>query len=76
MADWATLGVSPPTDKTDRLQTGRFVRAMLVRTLALVVPVWIIVFLMDAPKGDQSHRRRFGCGDRVGDRLAVVPDSP
>jgi len=49
MADWATLGVPPPADKTDRLQTGRFVRAMLVRTLALVVPVWIIVFLMEAP---------------------------
>ena len=49
MADWATLGVPPPKDKTDRVQTGRFVRAMLVRTLVLVIPVWIIVFLTEPP---------------------------
>jgi hypothetical protein len=49
MAGWATLGVPPPKDKTDRVQAGRFVRAMLVRTLALVIPVWIIVFLMEPP---------------------------
>ena len=45
---WGPLG-SAPKDKTDRVQTGRFVRAMLIRTLALVIPVWIIVFLMEPP---------------------------
>lgn len=49
MAGWATLGVPPPNDKADRVETGRFVRAMLVRTLAIVIPVWIIVFLMEPP---------------------------
>jgi Na+/melibiose symporter-like transporter len=45
MSNWATLGVSPPTKPVDRLSSGRFVRAMLVRTLVVVCPIWIVLLL-------------------------------
>jgi Na+/melibiose symporter-like transporter len=45
MSNWATLGVRPPAKPVDRLSSGRFVRAMLVRTLGIVCPIWILLLL-------------------------------
>ena len=45
MSNWATLGVPPPAKPVDRLSSRRFVRAMLVRTLAIACPIWILLLL-------------------------------
>jgi hypothetical protein len=50
MKHLATLGVPPPRDPHDRVQSGRFLRTLLLRTLVVVVPVWVLVAL-DGPPG-------------------------
>jgi hypothetical protein len=42
----ATLGVPPPQNPRDRVQTGHFLRAVLTRTLLLVIPLWVLVGLL------------------------------
>jgi hypothetical protein len=49
MRHLATLGVSPPGNPRDRVESGRFVRALLVRTLVVVVPLWVLVALIGPP---------------------------
>jgi Na+/melibiose symporter-like transporter len=38
-----TLGVAPPSKPVDRASSGRFVRAMLARTLVILCPLWIVL---------------------------------
>jgi hypothetical protein len=38
----ATLGVPPPADPHDRVQTGRFLRAFLLRGLVLSPALWVL----------------------------------
>ena len=42
----ATLGVSPPRDPHDRVQSGRFLRALLIRWLVVSVALWALVALI------------------------------
>jgi membrane protein YdbS with pleckstrin-like domain len=42
----ATLGVAPPTDPHDRVQSGRFLRALLARWLVVSVAAWALVWLV------------------------------
>jgi uncharacterized membrane protein len=51
MSNWATLGVVPPSKPVGRESARRFVRAMLVRTLLLVCPIWILVLLLSGWPG-------------------------
>jgi hypothetical protein len=46
MKHLATLGVPPPRDPHDRVQSGRFLRALLLRTLLLVLPAWVLIALL------------------------------
>ena len=41
----ATLGVPPPRDRRDRVQTGRFVRALLARSLLICLAAWLLIAL-------------------------------
>lgn len=51
MSNWATLGVPPPSKPVDRVSSGRFVRAMLVRTLVIVGSIWLLVLVAsDGPR--------------------------
>jgi hypothetical protein len=43
----ATLGVPPPRNPRDRLQTLRFVRALLFRTLLVAIVAWVLLLLVD-----------------------------
>jgi hypothetical protein len=45
MRHLATLGV-PPGDPHDRVQSGRFLRALLLRWLVVSVPLWVLVALV------------------------------
>jgi hypothetical protein len=42
----ATLGVPPPDDPHDRIQSGRFLRALLLRALGVSVAAWALVWLV------------------------------
>jgi hypothetical protein len=42
----ATLGVPPPRNPHDRVQSGRFVRALLLRCLVLSLVLWALVALI------------------------------
>jgi hypothetical protein len=42
----STLGVPPPRDPHDRVQSGRFLRALLLRCLVLAVALWALVALI------------------------------
>jgi hypothetical protein len=42
----ATLGVPPPADSTDRVQSGRFLRALLLRSFVLSLALWAVVALV------------------------------
>ena len=42
----ATLGVPPPDDPHDRVQSGRFLRALLFRWLAVSLVLWALVALV------------------------------
>jgi hypothetical protein len=42
----ATLGVPPPGDAHDRVQSGRFLRALLFRSLVLSLALWGLVALI------------------------------
>jgi hypothetical protein len=41
----ATLGVPPPTDPHDRVQSGRFLRALLLRSLVVSLAAWALVWI-------------------------------
>jgi hypothetical protein len=41
----ATLGVPPPEDPHDRVQSGRFLRAFLARSLVLAAALWALLAL-------------------------------
>ena len=41
-----TLGVPPPHDPHDRVQSGRFLRAFLLRCLGLSLVAWVLVALI------------------------------
>jgi ABC-type bacteriocin/lantibiotic exporter with double-glycine peptidase domain len=42
----ATLGVTPPRDKGDRLQVRRFLRALVARWLVINIVLWSLLVLM------------------------------
>ena len=42
----ATLGVTPPRDKRDRVQVRRFLRALLARWLVVNIAMWSVVLLV------------------------------
>jgi hypothetical protein len=42
----ATLGVSPPRDPKDRVQSGRFLRTLLLRWLVVSLALWAVVALL------------------------------
>ena len=42
----ATLGVPPPHDPHDRVQSERFLRALLLRCLVVSLAVWLLVALI------------------------------
>jgi hypothetical protein len=44
-----TLGVPPPNDPHDRVQSGRFLRAFLLRALVLSLALWAVVALITDP---------------------------
>jgi hypothetical protein len=46
MRNWATLGVPPAADPHDRIQTGRFLRALLGRWLVVSLALWTVVALV------------------------------
>src|SRR4051794_224630 len=48
----ATLGVPPPTDPRARIQSGRFLRALLLRCLGLSV---VLCVLTRTPRGDRLN---------------------
>jgi hypothetical protein len=41
-----TLGVAPPRDPRDRVQSGEFLSALLLRWLGISIVVWAIVFVL------------------------------
>jgi hypothetical protein len=42
----ATLGVPPPNDPHDRVQSGRFLQALLFRWLVVSLAAWALVWLV------------------------------
>jgi hypothetical protein len=42
----ATLGVAPPSDPHDRVQSRRFLRALILRWLFVSVPLWVVVWVV------------------------------
>jgi hypothetical protein len=42
----ATLGVPPPSNPHDRLQSGRFLRTLLLRWLIVSIVLWLLVVLI------------------------------
>jgi hypothetical protein len=42
----ATLGVPPPTDPHDRIQSRRFLRTLLLRWLVVSLAAWALVWLV------------------------------
>ena len=46
MPHLGTLGVPPPADPHDRIQSGRFLRALLLRWLGISVVAWALVWLV------------------------------
>jgi membrane protein implicated in regulation of membrane protease activity len=45
MRHLATLGVPPPRDRHDRVQSGRFLRGLLLRVLVILLPFWALIAL-------------------------------
>lgn len=41
----ATLGVAPPSDPHDRVESGRFLQALLLRWLCVSAVLWVLVWL-------------------------------
>jgi membrane protein YdbS with pleckstrin-like domain len=41
----STLGVPPPTDPHDRIESGRFLRSLLLRWLCVSVVAWPLVWI-------------------------------
>jgi hypothetical protein len=46
MRHLTTLGVAPPRDPHDRVQSGEFLSALLMRWLGISIVVWAIVFVL------------------------------
>ena len=42
----ATFGVPPPTDPRDRIQSGRFLRTLLLRWLGVSLVLWVLVVVI------------------------------
>jgi hypothetical protein len=46
MRHLTTLGVAPPRDPRDRVESGQFLSASLLRWLGISIVVWAIVFVL------------------------------
>jgi hypothetical protein len=41
-----TLGVAPPRDPRDRVQSGEFLSALLLRWLGISIVLWTVIFVV------------------------------
>jgi len=48
MRHLATFGVAPPADKRDRVQTGRFLKALMARALIGALILWALLVALGA----------------------------
>jgi hypothetical protein len=46
MRHLGTLGVAPPADPRDRVQSGRFLRTLLLRWLVVSIAAWAFVLML------------------------------